>query len=164
MDRISPLTYTFVITVTPWADTRYCDFANATSPDVTKSRVDHAHGVRTVIRFLNDVLEQQANIHDADVFDSFDLFFEEFKGGFKQHKWFDQHRLITRHHLDFEDAVPDDVNLLDVLEYIADKTASSAARHPNHRIMCPSLSDELLERAFQNTVQLIKDNLTVVSR
>ena len=69
------------------------------------------------------------------------------------------HRRLNRHHLTMADGVPADVNLIDVLDFIADCVMAGMARsgsvYPLH------LSPELLEAAFQNTVALLKAQVTV---
>jgi len=73
----------------------------------------------------------------------------------------DNHRRIHRHHLNYEDGVPKDVNLLDVLEYVADCVMAGMARSGS--VYEVKISDELLQRAFQNTVELLKKNVVVVT-
>ena len=52
-----------------------------------------------------------------------------------------------------------DVNLLDVLEHIVDGVMAGLARSGTYR---PSeISPELLKRAFDNTVQLLLENVEV---
>ncbi len=79
--------------------------------------------------------------------------------GFAQTGWWDRHRRINRHHLGEQDGVPGDVNLVDVLDFIADCVMAGMGRsgsvYPLH------LSPELLEQAFQNTVAMLKDQVVV---
>jgi hypothetical protein len=97
--------------------------------------------------------------HDRDKLTDIDGFHADFLTGFKVTDWWDRHRKLNRHHLTQADGVPVDVNLIDVLDFIADCVMAGMARsgfvHPLH------LSSELLERAFQNTVQLLKDQVVI---
>jgi hypothetical protein len=80
--------------------------------------------------------------------------------GFKQTGWWDNHRKIHRHHLAQEDGIPADVNLLDVLEYIADCVMAGMARSGS--VYDLAMPPELLERAFKNTVELLKAEVEVI--
>jgi uncharacterized protein with von Willebrand factor type A (vWA) domain len=79
--------------------------------------------------------------------------------GFKQTGWYDNHRKIHRHHLDKADGVPPDVNLLDVLEHIADCVMAGMGR--SGTVYDMKLPDELLQRALRNTVELLKAQVVV---
>ena len=58
-----------------------------------------------------------------------------------------------------EDGIPADVNLIDVLDFIADCVMAGMARSGS--VYPLKLSPELLERAFQNTVELLKAQVVV---
>ena len=58
-----------------------------------------------------------------------------------------------------DDGVPADVNLIDVLDFISDCVMAGMARSGS--VYPLKLSPELLERAFQNTVELLKANVSV---
>lgn len=60
-----------------------------------------------------------------------------------------------------EDGIPADVNLIDVLDFIADCVMAGMARSGS--VYPLVLPPELLERAFQNTVELLKANVRVNS-
>ncbi len=61
---------------------------------------------------------------------------------------------------DKADGVPDDVNLLDVLEHVADCVMAGMARSGS--VYELKLSDELLQKAFKNTVKLLCDQTMLV--
>jgi hypothetical protein len=79
--------------------------------------------------------------------------------GFKQTEWWDAHRKLNRHHLTQDDGIPADVNLIDVLDFIADCVMAGMARSGS--VYDLKLPPELLERAFQNTVTLLKSQVVV---
>ncbi len=58
------------------------------------------------------------------------------------------------------DGVRDDVNLIDVLDFIADCVMAGMARSGS--VYPLKLSPELLETAFQNTVEMLKRQVVVV--
>ena len=72
--------------------------------------------------------------------------------GFKQTTWWDNHRKVNRHHLLQADAgVPEDVNLIDVLDMICDCVMAGMARSGSVYSL-QTLTLEVLRRAFENTV------------
>jgi hypothetical protein len=152
-----------MITISPskTADTRTCDFANTAKETLLYSSQQHIADVVKALAFFQSKLTESAGCHDYDKLTTIDWFHKDFVTGFKQTGWWDNHRKIHRHHLDKPDGVPKDVNLLDVLEHIADCVMAGMARSRN--VYELKLSDELLQRAFKNTTDLLKANVTVLS-
>ena len=141
------------------ADTRTCDFANTTKETLLASSRQHIGDIVKAIAFFQSYLTQAAGEHDYDKLTAIDWFHADFVTGFKQTGWYDNHRKIHRHHLDKPDGVPDNVNLLDVLEHIADCVMAGMGRSGS--VYELKLPDELLKRAFQNTVELLKSQVVV---
>lgn len=144
----------------PTADTRTCDFANTSKATLLASSHQHIADVREGLRFLGSVLARAAENHDFDKITDIDGFHRDFVTGFKQTEWWDKHRILNRHHLNNDDGVREDVNLIDVLDFIVDCVMAGMARSGS--VYPLKLSPELLERAFQNTVALLKRNVQVV--
>ena len=144
----------------PTADTRTCDFANVTERTLLNSSVQHIADVRRGLAFFGAVLAEAATRHDTDKLTDIEGFHRDFVTGFAQTDWWDKHRRLNRHHLLQEDGVPEDVNLIDVLDMVADCVMAGMARSGS--VYPLNLSDEVLRRAFQNTVTLLKDNVEVV--
>jgi hypothetical protein len=144
----------------PTADTRTCDFANTPKATLLASSEQHIADVVNGMAWLMSKFMDAAAVHDEDKITGIDWFHADFITGFKQTGWWDNHRKITRHHIDKADGVPVDVNLLDVLEHITDCVMAGMARSGS--VYELKLSDELLQRAFQNTVTLLKNNVQVV--
>lgn len=143
----------------PTADTRTCDFANTTKETLLESSRTHIGDVVKAIAFFTGKLTEAAGEHDYDKLTSIDWFHEDFVTGFKQTGWWDNHRKIHRHHLGQADGVPQDVNLLDVLEYIADCVMAGMARSGS--VYDLQMTPELIMRAFTNTVELLKKEVVV---
>lgn len=141
------------------ADTRTCDFANTTRETLLASSQQHIKDIVKALAFFNGKITEAAGEHDYDKLTQIDWFHADFVTGFKQTGWWDNHRKIHRHHLDKPDGVPEDVNLLDVLEHIADCVMAGMGRSGS--VYDLRLPDELLQRAFQNTVQLLKAQVVV---
>lgn len=139
------------------ADTRTCDFANVSKETLLLSSQQHIGDVVKALAFFQSKLTEAAGRHDFDKLTLLDWFHHDFVTGFKLTAWWDNHRRISRHHIDKEDGVPKDVNLLDVLEHIADCVMAGMAR--SGTVYELKLSDELLQRAFRNTVELLKNDV-----
>ncbi len=145
----------------PTADTRTCDFANVTKDILYASSEQHIRDVQDGIGFFMRKLDDASIRHDFDKLTDIDTFHADFVTGFKQTLWWDTHRRINRHHLTIADGVRDDVNLIDVLDFIVDCVMAGMARSGS--VYKLELSPELLEKAFQNTVELLKREVVVES-
>lgn len=141
------------------ADTRFCDFANTRYETLLASSQQHISDVVKALAFFQGKLTEAAGVHDYDKLTDIDGFHRDFITGFKKNDWWDNHRRIHRHHLGKEDGVPSNVNLLDVLEHIADCVMAGMAR--SGTVYELKLSDELLQKAFRNTVELLKSQVEV---
>jgi hypothetical protein len=150
-----------MITIKPsqTADTRTCDFANTTKEVLLDSSLQHIGDVVKAMAFFSSRITQASGEHDYDKLTKIDWFHSDFVTGFKETGWWDNHRKIHRHHIDHADGVPKDVNLLDVLEHIADCVMAGMARSGS--VYELKLSDELLQRAFKNTVELLKSQVLI---
>lgn len=138
----------------PTADSRTCDVSQVEKQDLLDASRQHIADVGVALGFFASKLVQAASVHDYDKLSGIDWFFEDFRTGFKQTGWWDNHRRIHRHHLLQEDGIPADVNLLDVLEFIADCVSGD--------VYPLGLSDDVLRRAFDNTAALMRANVTVL--
>lgn len=142
------------------ADTRTCDFANTSKQTLLASSRQHIGDIVKAMAFFISKLTEAAGEHDYDKLTTIDWFHSDFITGFKETGWWDNHRKIHRHHINMPDGVPEDVNLLDVLEHIADCVMAGMARSGS--VYELKLSDELLQKAFANTVSLLKNQIEVV--
>lgn len=141
------------------ADTRTCDFANVSKDTLLASSQQHIRDVGLALGFFSALLTKQAVMHDTDKLTDIDGFHADFLTGFAQQEWWTRHRKLNRHHLQQEDGIPSDVNLIDVLDFIADCVMAGMARSGS--VYALKLSPELLERAFQNTVEMLKREVVV---
>ena len=139
------------------ADTRTCDYANVTKEKLLASSRGHINDVYRGLDFFRQKLREAAINHDTDKITNIDGFHSDFLTGFKETTWWDNHRKLNRHHLTQEDGIPADVNLIDVLDFITDCVMAGMARSGS--VYPLSLPTELLERAFQNTVELLINNV-----
>lgn len=143
----------------PTADTRTCDVSQVSREQLYESSRQHINDVRMALAFFGEHLKEAALRHDFDKLTDIATFHADFKTKFAQTLWWDTHRRINRHHLTQADGVRDDVNLIDVLDFIADCVMAGMARSGS--VYPLKLSPELLEKAFQNTVELLKREVVV---
>ena len=116
------------ISKSPTADTRTCDVSKVQKEELLKSSRQHIADVAKAMAFFSSKLFAAAAEHDYDKLTEIDWFYEDFKTCFEQTGWWDNHRKIHRHHLGHEDGVPQNVNLIDLLEYISDCVMAGMAR------------------------------------
>ena len=143
----------------PTADTRTCDFTNVSKETLLASSEMHIRDIAKAMHFFSTLLAMQAEFHDHDKITGIEHFHADFITGFKETGWWDNHRKVNRHHLLQEDGIRDDVNLIDVLDFIVDCVMAGMARSGS--VYPLELSNELLQRAFQNTIELLKTNVEV---
>lgn len=141
------------------ADTRTCDVSKVSKETLLASSEQHITDIRDGMMFFSDMLLRAGCAHDRDKIDGIDQFHADFKTGFEEHSWWDNHRKVNRHHLNADDGVPSDVNMIDVLEHIVDCVMAGMGRSGS--VYPLSLKPEVLEKAFQNTVDLLKQNVEV---
>lgn len=142
------------------ADTRTCDFATVSRQTLLESSVQHIGDVRRALAFFAAQIAEAATQHDLDKITDIDTFHGDFVTGFAQTTWWDRHRVLNRHHLLAPDGVPADVNLIDVLDMIADCVMAGMAR--SGTVYPLNISEEVLRRAFENTVTLLQSHVEVV--
>lgn len=143
----------------PTADTRTCDWSTVTKEELLHSSQMHKQDIAKAIGLFQWMLTEAAVCHDHDKLHAIDHFHADFKTGFKETGWWDNHRKINRHHLTMEDGIPKDVNLIDVLDYIADCVMAGMARSGS--VYDITLPQQLLSRAFANTVETLKAAVTI---
>ena len=141
------------------ADTRTCDVTKVSKAQLLESSRQHIGDVGKALAFFSGKLTEAAAGHDYDKLTAIDHFYADFQTKFQETGWWERHRRIHRHHLNYEDGIPEDVNLIDVLEYISDCVMAGMARSGN--VYELSFPPELMERAARNTVELLKSNVVV---
>ena len=141
------------------ADTHTCDFANVTKETLLASSRQHIGDVASGLALFATMLMDSAARHDTDKLTDIDGFHADFMTGFRKTGWWERHRKLNRHHLTHEDGIPSDVNLIDVLDFISDCVMAGMARSGS--VYPLGLPEGLLERAFQNTVAILKSQVVV---
>jgi len=141
------------------ADTRTCDYTKVTKQQLLSASVQHINDVRLALEYFQERLEIAADNHDPDKIDDISGFHRDFLTGFKQTTWWDAHRKLNRHHLTESDGVPEDVNLIDVLDFIADCVMAGMARSGQVRPL--TIDVNVLVRAFENTAKMLEQQVRV---
>ena len=152
---------TIVIKPSPSADTRSADH-DVTIEELKASTEMHIDDVRRGLEFLGRLLKERGERHDWTKLQYLPSFFKQFseaqKTGCWGNGWYDRiHCKQERHHV--EDACPQDVNLLDILEHVVDGVMAGLARSGEYRQ--DVLGSGILERAYANTQKLIRDAVRV---
>ena len=139
------------------ADTRSADH-EVTKDELLSNSLQHIIDVQKALRLFADLLLRIADKHDWTKIAYVDQFYKDFHrvqkhgGDFRELNWYRRHVSEERHHLN--DRVPSNVTLLDVLEQVADITMAGLARNGN--VYPDALPPEVLEKAYQNTIELLK--------
>jgi hypothetical protein len=142
------------------ADTRTCDWSKVTKDELLEASANHINDVRRAIWFLAAEMAKQCVDHDFTKIEEIEQFHSDFSTGFKTTTWWDNHRKQERHHLSHDDGVRDDVNLIDVLEYIADCVMAGKARSGTVNPLV--IKTEVLVKAFDNTWKMLEAKVQVI--
>lgn len=142
------------------ADTRTCDVSKVTKEQLIASTRSHIRDVGKALLFFQNMIMLSAVAHDYTKLSEIDQFFSDFKTGFKEHTWWENHQKQERHHIGTEVGVREDVDLVDVLEFISDCVMAGMARSGS--VYELNLPDALLQKAFRNTVEKLKREVVVV--
>lgn len=152
-----------IIKETKNADTRSAEkLENLTEEAVKSDTEEHIEAVcRSGDWFCNKIKDQFKEHDHTKLGKYLPAFTKALKTGFKgkefkEQDWWKIH-LTERHHLN--DEVPDDVNLIDVLEMICDCVTAGLAR--TGEVYDVTIPDKVLKDAFNNTVEMLKKNIKV---
>ena len=144
------------------ADTRTCDWSKVTQEQLLVSSKQHIGDVEKGFLFFMDQMYKAAKRHDWDKIDDIYGFHRYFQTGFKSTIWWEAHLRKNGHHLLNPEGVRDDVDLVDVMEMIIDCVMAGMGRSGS--VYPLNISPEVLMRAFQNTVELLKRQVKVVEK
>ena len=149
------------IVKSPNADTRSAK-GSVSKEELLNDTLSHILDVQNVGQMISEMLKDQVAEHDHTKIDYIDEYYDNFSSGrqgaeFKKLSWWQKH-MTERHHLN--DSVPDDVNLIDVLEMVIDCTVAGLAR--SGEVYPISIPDDVLVRAIENTKNLIIDSVEVI--
>jgi hypothetical protein len=136
------------------ADIRTCK-----KSQLKDSSIQHIEDVSKGFGLLTSMISDAATTHDHDKLTGIDEFHSDFITNFEKTEWWENHKKVNRHHLLTKDGVPEDVNLIDVLEMIVDCVMAGMGRSGS--VYPLEIDLEVLKNAFDNTVNLIKSQVIV---
>jgi hypothetical protein len=149
----------------PNADSRSVEEGYHISKESLKKATDgHIKDVREGMKFFSDMILKAGESHDHTKIKYFHDFSELVSNGiknadFKSSQWYKKHITEERHHLKAH--VPEDINLIDIIEYITDCTMAGKSR--SGTIYPMNLNKDILTLAFNNTAELLKKNVKVIN-
>ena len=141
-----------------------CGDTRTAPKDVTfmqfhKANVSHIADVKNVMHSLASLLEYQGREHDWTKLAFEDEFWKDFQDAllngvdFTDGWWYHTHINTEKHHP--ASYCHEDINLLDIIEMVVDCVCAGKARAGEVRPM--EINDEILKKAFENTVKLVDD-------
>lgn len=150
-----------VIKKSATADTRTCDFKNVSIETLEASSHQHIRDVQKGMEFFIDLLRMHGENHDWTKLSRIDLFHKDFVTGFETQEWYTMHKEVERHHLGTStpDGIKDNITLIDVLEHVVDCVMAGMGRSGSVYPM--SVSNEVLQKALQNTADLLQKQIVV---
>lgn len=141
------------------ADSRTCDFTQVSKEQLLESTKSHLSDIKKGFDFFILLMMKQSALHDLTKISHIDDFHRNFKTGFKETDWWEFHQEKERHHFNNSKFIQDDVNLIDIIDQIIDGVMAGMARSGTYRQ--ESISRELLEKAYLNTVKLLLNEIVV---
>lgn len=134
-------------------------FASVPKEVLLKDSTTHIDDVSKGLAFFKKMLFEASTRHDIDKLTDIDEFHKDFVSDFKRKKWWENHKRESRHHLMTKGGVPEDVNLIDVLEFITDCIMAGMRR--KGKVYPVTITEEVLKQAFDNTVKLLQDQVVL---
>lgn len=144
------------------ADSRTSDKNRKISfEEFMESTESHRNDVkRTMESFANEII-QRGKDHDWTKISRAREFFTQFTLAkeqgvdFKDSDWYKYHTTEERHHLNTR--VPNDINLIDIIEYLCDCICAGYARSGD--VYHIDITNDDLRKAYENTQEMIKNNV-----
>jgi len=152
-----------VIRPTPNADSRTSN-QFLTEETCREDTLEHVQDVQKAMNFFSAKIARAGLMHDntkvVDMDEYIGLVLNDVKDDeFLKSDWWVKHITKERHHLNAN--CPVDVNLIDVLEMIADMVMQKGRKGYFTSDELKIIDPTLLERAYWNTVKLLDDNVLV---
>ena len=146
----------------PNGDTRTAS-KNVSFKDFQIANDSHISDVYSVMINLALRVAKAGKEHDNTKKSEEELFYKNFLStintgtNFVEDEWYQLHINSERHHL--LSRCPDDVNLIDVLEMIADCVCAGLARSGEVRAL--EINNDILQKAVKNTVDMLVKEIRV---
>jgi hypothetical protein len=117
----------------------------------------HIDDIRNGLTYIAKLMQAAGNNHDHTKLDDPEGFFKALKSKNDNSDIFMNHYKLERHHL--LDHIPDDVDLIDVMEFLVDGCMAGMARSQNYTL--PKIDPQMLVKAFENTTKRILEVVKV---
>ena len=149
----------------PNGDTRTAS-KSVTFVEFQEANTSHIQDVNAVMEYISDLCLSAGEYHDCTKKTQEKMFYRDFKNtletgaSFTDGEWYQLHITAERHHID--NHCPEDVNLIDILEMIADRVCAGMAR--SGEVYDINLPAEILQKAVKNTTELLKEQIEVRTR
>lgn len=135
-----------------------------TKEQLLEDTKQHITDVGKVLSSLSYELVDRGDYHDWSKIEYFDQFAQDTlerkdTPDFKSRAWYNVHTKEERHHINAR--VPDDVNFIDILEMIVDCCVAGKTRTGSVNDEFLIIPQSVLNDAYWNTVELIKNNIQV---
>lgn len=137
-----------------------------TKKELKEATENHRDDVGKILEWMGGQLWERGMDHDWTKLKYLNKFYKEFvksrKGelNFTDGEWYKIHIKKERHHLNAR--VPDDVDLFDLLERIADVVAAGLSR--SGTVFLETISADVVLKAYHNTLEKVKANVVVLDR
>jgi hypothetical protein len=119
----------------------------------------HIEAVKDGMDFIAGLIQTAGDRHDHTKLKCFEGFYEALTSGhIKETDWYKNHISEERHHLLAR--IPEDVTLVDVIEYLIDCLMTGMARRD--KMYDIELINDVFQLALKNTVDLLKRNINVI--
>lgn len=147
-----------IIKKNPNGDTRTAQ-GNVSFEVFAKANDMHINDVSNIMNMFADMCADSGENHDFTKKSHEKQFYDEFtyarknNSDFRESDWYKMHIKTERHHIN--DFTQENVDLIDVLEMIADCTSAGLARSGDVREI--TIDKDVLYKAFQNTCELVKN-------
>lgn len=147
----------------PNGDTRTAT-KDVTFEEFREANKQHILDVMNTMTMLSGALRERAYKHDFTKVIEEEQFYKDFKDtlesgiNFVEGEWYQEHIVKERHHLTSK--CPENVNLIDVIEMICDCVCAGLSRSGEVREL--EITDEILKKAVNNTVELLTNNIEVI--
>ena len=136
------------------------DRANVTKEQLISTINEHNNDIQKGFTLMSMLMEMRAQNHDHSKLENIDLYHKTFQNNFTDNKqWRNLHHKEERHHLRDTDNIPDDVNLIDVMEMLIDEVMVGSTFKDKY--IHKQVDAELLKKAFDNTATLLLNSMEV---
>lgn len=146
------------IVKSPLADSRSAN-KPPTESELLNATKMHIKDVRQAMGFIADSLKERAKNHDYTKIENIEAYTDALNSeGIKETEWYKYHTTTERHHL--KSHIPENVNLIDVLEHVCDCTMAGLAR--SGEVYDIDIDPDVLVLAVENTVKILKAHTEVL--